>query len=70
VGSAEEIPGDAASVDVVLSNGALNLLPDKEKALREIHRVLRPGGRLHFADIVRSGQVSRESAGDPDAWSQ
>ncbi len=70
MGSAEEIPCDAASFDVVLSNGALNLSPDKERAFREIYRVLRPGGRLHFADIVQSGQVPREAAGDPDAWSQ
>ena len=70
VGSAEEIPSDAVSFDMVLSNGALNLSPDKETAFREIYRVLRPGGRLHFADIVQSGQVPREAAGDPDAWSQ
>ena len=70
VGSAEEIPCAAASFDMVLSNGALNLSPDKERAFHEIYRVLRPGGRLHFADIVQSGQVPREAAGDPDAWSQ
>jgi ubiquinone/menaquinone biosynthesis C-methylase UbiE len=70
VGSAEEIPCDAASFDTVLSNGALNLSPDKERAFRDIYRVLRPGGRLQFADIVQSGRVPREAAGDPDAWSQ
>ncbi len=70
VGCAEEIPCVAACFDMVLSNGALNLSPDKESAFREIYRVLRPGGRLRFADIVRSGEVPREAAGDPDAWSQ
>ncbi len=70
VGSIEEIPCDAASFDMVLSNGVLNLSPDKERAIRDIYRVLRPEGRLDFADIVQSGQVPREAAGDPDAWSQ
>ena len=61
---------EAEAFDTVLSNGALNLSPDKETAFREIYRVLRPGGRLQLADIVQSGRVPREAAGDPDAWSQ
>lgn len=69
-GSAEQIPCGAGFFDLVISNGALNLSPDKERAFHEIHRVLRAGGRLQFADVVQSGEVPREAAGDPDAWSQ
>jgi SAM-dependent methyltransferase len=39
--------------DVVISNGAINLTQDKARVFREIHRILRPGGRLQFADMVR-----------------
>ncbi len=69
-GCAESIPCEDACFDLVVSNGALNLSPDKARAFGEIHRVLRVGGRLQFADIVRSDPTSRASAGDPDAWSQ
>ena len=67
--AAEDLPFSDASFDLVISNGTLNLVPDKPRALRELRRVLRPGGRLHFADIVRSAGPPEE-AGDPDAWSQ
>ena len=51
-GNAEQIPLHDGSVDGVTSNGVLNLVPDKPRAFAEIARVLRPGGRLHIADIA------------------
>jgi|OpeIllAssembly_1097287.scaffolds.fasta_scaffold48506_2 SAM-dependent methyltransferase len=52
VAGAESIPYSDNTFDVVISNGALNLSPLKEKSFREIYRVLRPNGRLQFADIL------------------
>src|SRR6185436_11005757 len=51
-GFAEALPIDAGWADVVISNGVLNLTPDKRATLAEMARVLRPGGRLQIADIV------------------
>ena len=68
VASAECLPFPDESFDVVTSNGALNLVPDKPVAFREIHRVLREGGRFQFADVVRV-QAPSDPPGDPDAWS-
>ena len=49
----EKLPLPTASADVVISNGSINLTQDKTAVIREIHRILRPGGRLQFADVVR-----------------
>jgi ubiquinone/menaquinone biosynthesis C-methylase UbiE len=57
-GIAEELPVASESVDVVISNGVLNLLPDKDRAFREVYRVLRPAGRLHLADVVVQRELS------------
>ena len=68
LGDAEQIPVEDASVDVVISNGVLNLVPDKTRAFREIYRVLRPGGRLQHGDTVISLGVARLMRGSVDLW--
>jgi len=67
-GDAEELPVDDASVDVVISNGVLNLVPDKRKAYSEIARVLRPGGRLLLADISVETPLDEDIRCDIDLW--
>jgi SAM-dependent methyltransferase len=69
LGTAEAIPFENGSFDVVISNGVLNLSPQKEQTYREIFRVLRPGGRLQFGDIVLKGDLAPEVASNLDAWS-
>jgi SAM-dependent methyltransferase len=67
-GDATNLPLEDATVDVVISNGVLNLVPDKTRAVREIARVLKPGGRAQIADIV-IGEVLPDSAlRDIDLW--
>lgn len=67
-GELEAIPLADASVDVVISNGVLNLSPRKGRAISEMFRVLRPGGRLSLADIVLDEELPPEVMTDPDAW--
>lgn len=69
-GNAEEIPLPDDSVDVVTSNGVLNLVPDKPRALREIFRVLRPGGRVQVADIVLRNSASEACREQPELWAE
>jgi len=64
----EELPIEAGWADVVISNGVLNLTPDKPGTLREIGRVLRPGGRLQIADILVQKPVSDEAKQRIDLW--
>jgi SAM-dependent methyltransferase len=69
-GDAEAIPLADASVDVVTSNGVLNLVPDKARAIAEIHRVLKPGGRLQIADIALARPVAERFRQDPQLWAE
>ena len=64
----EELPLEDASVDAVISNGVIDLVPDKDAVLAEIDRVLRPGGRLQIADVVIHTEVSEDARKRIDLW--
>ena len=64
----ERLPLEDASVDVVISNGVLDLVPDKDAVMDEIDRVLRPGGRLQLADVVIHREVPEDARGRIDLW--
>jgi arsenite methyltransferase len=67
-GEMEDIPLPDQSVDVVVSNGVLNLSARKSRALAEIFRVLRPQGRICMADLTVEGELPPEVANDQSAW--
>jgi arsenite methyltransferase len=67
--SAEELPFEDASFDLVISNGVLNLVPNKDFAFREIARVLRPEGTFAAADLVVVESIPEETLASMDAWS-
>jgi len=62
------MPVDDGWADVVISNGVINLCADKRAVFDEIHRVLRPGGVLQFADIANGRPVPIEAMRDVDLW--
>jgi SAM-dependent methyltransferase len=68
-GYAEELPVASGSADVVISNGVINLCPDKLAVMREVYRVLRPGGRFQIGDIVVHRAVPQDAKDDIDLWS-
>ena len=67
-GYAEQLPVPDGWADVVISNGVLNLLPDKRAALHEMARVLKPGGRLQIGDILVDREVPMAAKQDIDLW--
>ncbi len=67
-GVAEALPVDDKWADLVISNGVVNLCPDKLAVFREMYRVLKPGGRLQIADILVEKPVPEEAKEDIDLW--
>lgn len=69
LGYAEELPVPDESADVVISNGVINLTPDKAAVMKQIHRVLKPGGRFQIADIAVHLEVPQDAKDDINLWS-
>ena len=67
-GFGEALPVGDGWADVVISNGVLNLMPDKDAALREMARVLKPGGRLQIGDILVQKPVPQDAKEDVSLW--
>ena len=67
-GEAEQLPFGDASFDVVISNGVIDLVPDKDAIFSELYRVLVPGGRLQIADVTIRQPVSDEGRRNIDLW--
>jgi ubiquinone/menaquinone biosynthesis C-methylase UbiE len=68
LGDALDLPIESDSLDAVLSNGVLNLTPDKLAAYREVFRVLKPGGEFLYADIVLGAELDESLRRDIDLW--
>jgi arsenite methyltransferase len=67
-GLIESLPLEEESVDVVISNGVIDLVPDKDAVFAEIDRVLKPGGRLQIADVIIHKEVSEDARKRIDLW--
>ena len=67
-GDINRLPLEANSVDVVISNGVFNLSPDKGALFEELYRVVKPGGKLQFADITVGVELSEAARNDIDLW--
>ena len=69
-GQLEALPVADDSIDVILSNCVINLVPDKAAAFQEAYRVLKPGGRISVSDIVSGGDFTPELRADLNRWSE
>ena len=63
-----QLPLEDGSVDVAISNGVINLSPDKQQVFNELYRVVRPGGRVQFSDIVIEAELSAAALNDIELW--
>lgn len=68
LGEIENLPVDSGTVDRIISNCVINLVPDKRDAFREMHRVLKPGGKFAVSDIVSVGSIPPSIRGDMAEW--
>jgi arsenite methyltransferase len=68
LGDALNLPIDSSSVDVAVSNGVLNLTPDKQQAFSEVWRVLKPGGEFLYGDIIVAHELSEKVRSNIDLW--
>jgi len=68
-GYAESLPAQDGSVDVVISNGVINLCPDKPAVFREMARVLKPGARIQVGDILVHKPVPQDAKNNIELWS-
>jgi arsenite methyltransferase len=67
-GVIEDLPVEDRSADVVISNGVINLCADKRQVFAEVRRVLKPGGRLQFADIANGKEIPAGALRNIDLW--
>lgn len=70
LGEIEELPVEAGTVDVIISNCVINLTPDKLASFKEAHRALKPGGRLLVSDLVTEGALPEDVRESFDAWAE
>jgi len=68
IGDALDLPVDSDSVDYVISNGVINLTPDKRQAFAEVLRVLKPGGQFLYGDIIVASELSESIRSNIDLW--
>lgn len=67
-GDVLQLPVDSESIDFVISNGVLNLAPDKRQAFAEVFRILKPGGQFLYGDIIVANELSESIRRDIDLW--